>query len=120
MTPVAPHRSTHDNHRHGRERAWVATAVLVTVPLIPLVPSTAPEARADTVDEQARLVDLVEDIDAILNDPALEGATSGVVVLDPDTGESLYSQEADTQLLPASNMKMFSGAAALEDRKSVV
>src|SRR5699024_10106794 len=114
MTPVAPHRSTPDNHRRGRERAWIATAVLVTVPLIPLVPSTAQEARADTVDEQARLADLVEDIDAILDDPALEGATSGVVVLDPDTGEALYSQEADTQLLPASNMKMFSGAAALE------
>ena len=114
MTPVAPHRSTPDNHRRGRERAWIATAVLVTVPLIPLVPSTAQEARADTVDEQARLADLVEDIDAILDDPALEDATSGVVVLDPDTGEALYSQEADTQLLPASNMKMFSGAAALE------
>lgn len=114
MTLAAPRRSAAGGRRRRRAHAWVATTALVTVPLIPLSLPTAQEAHADQVDEQTRLADLVEDIDAILDDPALEGATSGVVVLDPDTDESLYSREADTQLLPASNMKMFSGAAALD------
>jgi D-alanyl-D-alanine carboxypeptidase/D-alanyl-D-alanine-endopeptidase (penicillin-binding protein 4) len=33
---------------------------------------------------------------------------------DADSGEVLYSRDADTQLLPASNIKAFTGAAALE------
>ena len=69
---------------------------------------------ADTADLAERSEDLRGDIDAILEDPALEGATSGVVVTEADTGEVLYSREADTALLPASNMKPFTAAAALE------
>lgn len=90
----------------------MAAAVLVTVPLFPAAPAVAAPADADA--GQDRLDELRDDIDAILEDDSLEGAVSGVVAVDPDTGESLYEREADTRLLPASNMKLFSGAAALD------
>ncbi|GAA1459753.1 D-alanyl-D-alanine carboxypeptidase/D-alanyl-D-alanine-endopeptidase [Nocardiopsis exhalans] len=109
MTPATPHRQ---GPRRGRR--WLAAAALVTAPLVSLAPLTAVPAAADTVDPAERLDDLRSDIDAILEDPALEGATSGVAVTDADTGEVLYSRDADTQLLPASNIKAFTGAAALE------
>ncbi|GAB3718182.1 D-alanyl-D-alanine carboxypeptidase/D-alanyl-D-alanine endopeptidase [Nocardiopsis oceani] len=108
MTPATPRRSA------GRSRrGWLATAALLAVPLIPLSLTAAP-AAADTVDPAERDDELRADIDAILEDPALEGATSGVVVTEADTGEVLYSRDAGTELLPASNMKTFTGAAALE------
>lgn len=97
MTPTTPRR-------------WLtAFAAAPLVALAPVVP-----AWADTADQSERAADLRADLDAILADPALEGATSGVVVTDADSGEVLYSRDADTQLLPASNTKIFTAAAALE------
>jgi len=97
MTPATPRR-------------WlVALAVAPLVALTPVAPSWA-----DTAEQAERADDLRTDLDAILADPALEGATSGVVVTEADSGQTLYSRDADTQLLPASNMKIFTAAAALE------
>lgn len=105
MAPAAPHRPT-PFRRHGR---WPAATFLT----LSLTLVTAP-ALADTADPAERADELRSDIDAILEDPALEGATSGVVVADADSGEELYSADADTSLLPASNMKSFTTAAALQ------
>ena len=107
-TPRDPRRT----RRGVRGGAWTAAAALVTIPLLPMTPLTAAPALADTTD--ARLTDLRADIDALLEDPALDGAVSGVVVVDPATGEELYSRDGDEQLLPASNMKLVTAAAALE------
>ncbi|MEU3018446.1 MULTISPECIES: D-alanyl-D-alanine carboxypeptidase/D-alanyl-D-alanine-endopeptidase [unclassified Nocardiopsis] len=98
MTPVPPRR-------------WLPA--LVVAPLVALTP-VAP-VWADTADAAQRADDLRSDIDAILEDPALAGATSGVVVTDAASGEVLYSRDADTPLLPASNVKLFTAAAALEE-----
>lgn len=106
--------------RRGERRrgwAWLSATALVTVPLLPVSTLAAEPVLADTVesaDDAARIDELRADIDALLEDPTLEGAVSGVVVTDPDTGERLYSRDADTQLLPASNLKLFSTVAALE------
>ncbi|WP_017587773.1 D-alanyl-D-alanine carboxypeptidase/D-alanyl-D-alanine endopeptidase [Nocardiopsis ganjiahuensis] len=109
MTPATPRRQ-----EPLRGRRWLAAAALVTAPLVSLTTLTSAPAFADTADPAERAEDLRADIDAILEDPSLEGATSGVVVTDADTGEVLYARDADTQLLPASNMKAFTTAAALE------
>ncbi|MET9710019.1 D-alanyl-D-alanine carboxypeptidase/D-alanyl-D-alanine-endopeptidase [Nocardiopsis alba] len=109
MAPANPQR------RPRRRNVGWLTASLVTVPLIPLsvIASAAPAMATEHATNE--LVDeLRSDIDAILEDPALEGATSGVVVTDADSGETLYSRDTDTSLLPASNMKLFATAAALE------
>lgn len=107
--PRAPSRIP----RPRRERAWLAVAAVAAVPFVPLTPVGAPAVHADVVPGPEN-TELAERIDTVLDDPALEGATSGVLVQDPGTGEVLYESETGTQLLPASNMKMFTAAAALE------
>jgi D-alanyl-D-alanine carboxypeptidase/D-alanyl-D-alanine-endopeptidase (penicillin-binding protein 4) len=53
-------------------------------------------------------------IDAILADGRLAGAQAGVVVVDTATGSTLYSRNGDRRLLPASNTKLLTSAAALD------
>ncbi|GAA4142408.1 D-alanyl-D-alanine carboxypeptidase/D-alanyl-D-alanine endopeptidase [Actinomadura keratinilytica] len=54
------------------------------------------------------------DIDAILADPRLAGAGVGVAVRDARTGRTLYERGADRPLVPASNQKLQTLAAALD------
>lgn len=112
-SPGRVHRAPSPAPRPRRERTWLAAAAVAAAPLVPLAPIGAPAAHADVV-PAPESTELAERIDTALDDPALEGATSGVLVQDPDTGEILYEAETGTQLLPASNMKMFTAAAALE------
>jgi len=52
-------------------------------------------------------------IDSILTDPLLEGVTHGLLVESLRTGQVIYERNADTPLIPASNMKLVTGALAL-------
>ena len=54
------------------------------------------------------------ELDNILNDPKLKGATATVSVRKASDGEIIYSHLADTRVHPASVMKLLTGAAALE------
>lgn len=60
-------------------------------------------ARADNVSSQ---------IDALIN-KQLPHATISILVKEAKTGQSIYSKNADKLLYPASNMKLFTAAAAL-------
>ncbi len=62
----------------------------------------------------ASVIDLRQDIDQILTDARLTGSQAGVLVRDADTDEVLYARNPDHRLLPASNNKLFTSAAALE------
>ncbi|MGH3734644.1 MAG: D-alanyl-D-alanine carboxypeptidase/D-alanyl-D-alanine endopeptidase [Micromonosporaceae bacterium] len=62
---------------------------------------------------RASVVDLRRDLDAILTDARLTGSQAGVLVRDADTDEVLYARNPDHRLLPASNNKLFTSAAAL-------
>ena len=53
-------------------------------------------------------------LDKILDAPGLKGGITGAVVCRLDTGQVLYAHDADTRLIPASNRKLFTSAAALE------
>ena len=57
---------------------------------------------------------LQHDIDAILAAPALERGYWGVLVKSLRTGETLYSRNAQKLMMPASNMKIVTLAAAAE------
>ena len=57
---------------------------------------------------------LGRDLDRILADQRLAGASAGLVVRDADTGESLYTRFGANRLLPASNAKLITTATALE------
>jgi serine-type D-Ala-D-Ala carboxypeptidase/endopeptidase (penicillin-binding protein 4) len=56
--------------------------------------------------------DLKTDLDQILSDSRLNGATAGVTVRKADTGAVLYSHDADQRVVPASNNKLETSAAA--------
>jgi D-alanyl-D-alanine carboxypeptidase/D-alanyl-D-alanine-endopeptidase (penicillin-binding protein 4) len=53
-------------------------------------------------------------LDQILAASALKGGITGAIVCEVKTGQTLYEHDADTRLLPASNRKLFTSAAALE------
>lgn len=57
--------------------------------------------------------DLRAAIDTILERSALAGARVGILVSDVESGRVLYARDADALLNPASNVKLFTSAAAL-------
>ncbi|MFG1994280.1 D-alanyl-D-alanine carboxypeptidase/D-alanyl-D-alanine-endopeptidase [Actinoplanes sp. NPDC048988] len=52
-------------------------------------------------------------VDRFLADPALAGAQAGVVVADARTGATLLNRRGGERLLPASNVKLLTSAAAM-------
>src|SRR5262245_3160771 len=52
-------------------------------------------------------------IDLALTDPLLNGAKVGVAVVDVESGRSVYSRNEGGLFNPASNVKLFTTAAAL-------
>jgi PBP4 family serine-type D-alanyl-D-alanine carboxypeptidase len=56
--------------------------------------------------------DLKTDLDQILSDSRLNGATAGLIVRNADTGEVLYTHNVDAQVTPASNNKLETSTAA--------
>ncbi|WP_027953686.1 D-alanyl-D-alanine carboxypeptidase/D-alanyl-D-alanine endopeptidase [Halobacillus kuroshimensis] len=58
--------------------------------------------------------ELVDQLNLLLSDEKLDGALSGVSVRSADTGEVLYEHDAHDRLKPASNMKLLTGAAAMD------
>ncbi|MGW5474055.1 D-alanyl-D-alanine carboxypeptidase/D-alanyl-D-alanine endopeptidase [Streptomyces chartreusis] len=57
---------------------------------------------------------LPEAVDTILGDPRMEGGVAGVVIADAASGELLYQHLPSTRLMPASNTKLATSAAAME------
>ena len=57
---------------------------------------------------------LAERIQTVLADPDFESAYWGALVVDLDTGDRLYESNAYGRFIPASNMKLFTTAAALD------
>jgi serine-type D-Ala-D-Ala carboxypeptidase/endopeptidase (penicillin-binding protein 4) len=57
---------------------------------------------------------LVAELDSIFDDPTLLHAHWGVQIRSLDSGETIYARNDERLFLPASNMKLFTAAAALE------
>ncbi|MBP2870516.1 MULTISPECIES: D-alanyl-D-alanine carboxypeptidase/D-alanyl-D-alanine endopeptidase [Pseudomonas] len=53
-------------------------------------------------------------LDQLLADPAFNGATVSVMVRDARNGDTLYQHNPRTRLIPASNLKLLTTAAALD------
>jgi D-alanyl-D-alanine carboxypeptidase/D-alanyl-D-alanine-endopeptidase (penicillin-binding protein 4) len=63
---------------------------------------------------QCAAADLPHAIDALMEASPVARASVGIQVVDLKTGNALYSRNADRLYLPASNMKLFTAALALE------
>ncbi|HEX5725612.1 MAG TPA: D-alanyl-D-alanine carboxypeptidase, partial [Longimicrobiaceae bacterium] len=61
----------------------------------------------------AQAAALARDLDALTAPLRAAGARYGVLVVSLDRGDTLFSLDADAPLAPASNLKLFSTAAAL-------
>src|SRR3990170_6799426 len=72
----------------------------------------APAASAP-VPERSPLTALRHSIDSLVNDPIFANAQVGVLIVNPATGDTLYSRNAGKLFMPASNQKVLTGAVAL-------
>lgn len=81
-------------------KPWIPLIALCTV-LLPTTPASA-LCRAD----------LVQKIDAIAQAPSLKKARLGVLI-ETQSGQVIYSRDADRYFVPASNVKLLTTAAAL-------
>lgn len=91
---------------NSRVRAWRWPAALALAAAV-LGPGAPAGADADRTG-------LGEAIDTVLGDPRLEGGLASVVVADAESGEPLYQRQPTTRLMPASNTKLATSAAAME------
>ncbi|MFF7162562.1 D-alanyl-D-alanine carboxypeptidase/D-alanyl-D-alanine-endopeptidase [Streptomyces sp. NPDC008086] len=81
----------------------------VAVALVAAVLGPGAQAGAD-----ADRTGLPEAVDTILGDTRMEGGVASVVIADAGTGELLYQRLPSTRLMPASNTKLATSAAAME------
>lgn len=58
---------------------------------------------------------LVAAIDSMVNAPQFRNAHWGILIVDPARGDTLYSRNAGKLFMPASNMKIVTGAVALSE-----
>ncbi|SCL34783.1 D-alanyl-D-alanine carboxypeptidase / D-alanyl-D-alanine-endopeptidase (penicillin-binding protein 4) [Micromonospora pallida] len=94
--------------RYPRALALAALATAVAAATTSAAPTAIAEAPS------AAETRLSATIDAILADARLDGAQAGVVVADATTGDTLYQRNGDRRLIPASNTKLLTSAAAME------
>jgi len=79
----------------------------------PPVPAQAavPDTVQDTLPQKTQLQ---TEIDLFTNDPVMKNGSFGLLVVDAATGEVIAEHSPDLSLVPASTMKLFTTAAALE------
>ncbi|MFF2845446.1 D-alanyl-D-alanine carboxypeptidase/D-alanyl-D-alanine-endopeptidase [Streptomyces sp. NPDC058001] len=87
-----------------RHWIWPAVAALAAATLTWSAPAGADSDRSG----------LPEAIDAVLGDPRMAGGAASVVVADAETGDILYRHLPTGRLMPASNTKLATSAAALD------
>jgi len=83
-------------------------ALTAAVALPALAASPAPAAPG-----APSMAALRDSLDGLVERSTLNGARVGICVLSLDTGATLYARDADALLNPASNVKLFTTAAAL-------
>lgn len=71
-------------------------------------PAAAPPSPVRTPLESLR-----SSIDTLVNDPKFANAQLGLLIVDPKTGDTLYSRNAGKLFMPASNQKIITSAVAL-------
>jgi serine-type D-Ala-D-Ala carboxypeptidase/endopeptidase (penicillin-binding protein 4) len=89
-----------------------STPVPAPEPLRPAGVGAAAAATPAPTPPSARAA-LAAAIDSLISDPMFRSAEWGILIVDPDSGDTLYSHNAGKLFLPASNMKIVTSATAL-------
>ena len=87
----------------------LALGLVLSVWLCPLSASAQPAG-----DTSAKRADLERSIDQALNDALLSNGWWGAMVVDLNSGAVLYQRNADRSFVPASNTKLYTTAAVLD------
>ena len=90
----------------AQERGPAASGHEIAVPIHAAVASAAP-ARSAAVNA------LSADLERMIEGSGMSNSRWSVLVVSLDKGDTLFSYQADTQLAPASGLKLFTTAAAL-------
>ncbi len=95
--------------------ALVCIAALAAIPLIAsrINAQTPPRHPAKHSSTRADIAAFRDRVERILSAPDVSRGYWGLYVQDADTGEVLFTQNADKYFLPASNAKLFTAALAL-------
>jgi serine-type D-Ala-D-Ala carboxypeptidase/endopeptidase (penicillin-binding protein 4) len=107
------HYQLRQSHTLARLMEHAMKKISLTVTALSLVTTLGVGTVALPAQAHAETADLKTTIDTILADPSVAGATTGVVVRKASNGETLYSHNGSSLLIPASNTKLYSSTAAL-------
>ncbi len=98
----------------NRSRTHAAAALLGTVATLaacrpaPAAPSPSPGVPSFGSNASLRAT-----IDSLVNVPQFANAHWGILIVDPATGDTLYSRSAGKLFMPASNMKLLTASTAM-------
>ena len=90
--------------------AAAAPVFAACTPSVAVPPAPVPTATGFAVASRAAFV---AGIDSIVQSPEFRNAHWGILVVDPERGDTLYSHNAGKLFMPASNQKIITGAVAL-------
>ena len=85
-------------------------SAVTTVPAPAPADSTTHASARAPMDARAMLR---ESIDSAVNAPKFDNAFWGILIVDPASGDTLYSRNAGKLFMPASNLKIITGSTAL-------
>lgn len=95
--------------RHGK-----IVLILMLTSLNILIPDLNLALSQQAMTDVAASDDLLKKLQVVLEDDRLNGAITGVSIREAKTGLEIFSHDSDLRLHPASNMKLITGAVALE------
>lgn len=93
--------------------AGCATSHTTPAPSPAPAPQTPPAQLATSAVVRTPTQILHSTIDSLIDAPEFRNANWGILVVDPATGDTLYSHDAGKLFMPASNMKVITGSVAL-------
>lgn len=79
----------------------------------PAAKQTAKELKKKNKEERESIARFTQRANALLATPPVDKGGWGLLVVEAQTGKTLFERDADRYFLPASNMKLFSTALAL-------